>query len=100
MFKDNVYYHRDEAECNSHCEDRCTMIHNKRKRISNKVNSIANQFDDLLAITKPNTRNNFTEDDVAKIFDYLRSELKETEKAILKGKKPFTLRTQIQVEAE
>jgi len=98
MFKDNVYYHRDSLKCTYNCEERCSMIAGKRERISNKVNSIANKFDDLLAITKPNTRNHVTEDDVAKIFDYLRSELKETEKAILKGKKPFALRTQIQVD--
>ena len=68
--------------------------------VSERVEKVASKFDALLCITKPQFRDSISNDDVTKIFDYLRSELKETEKAILKGKKTFALRTQIQVEAE
>ncbi len=88
---DGVYYHRDEVKCDKVCEDRCTMIHNKRKMVEGKVNSIANKFDDLLVITKPNTRNNVTEDEVTEIFNYLRNELKKVERRVKRGKLPFTL---------
>ncbi len=59
--------------------------------ISERVQKVANKFDALLCISKPKFRDSISNDDVAKIFEYLHSELKKTEKAILKSKKPFTL---------
>ena len=61
--------------------------------ISERVEKVASKFDALLCIAKPQFRDSISYDDVTKIFDYLHSELKETEKAILKGKKTFALRT-------
>ena len=91
MYKDAVYYHRDESKCGSHCQDKCDAIHNKRKMVEKKVNSIADKLDDLLVITKPNTRNSVTEDEVTEMFNYLRGELSRVERKVKKGKQPFTL---------
>ena len=84
-------YHKDESKCGSHCEDKCTMVHNKRKMIEKKVNTIANKLDDLLVITKPTTRDCVTEDEVTERFNYLRGELSRVERKVKKGKQPFTL---------
>jgi len=88
---DGVYYHRDSLKCDYNCSERCATLAGKRKKISDKVNSLANKFDTLLAITKPNTRYSITEDEVTEVFNYLRSELKRVERKVKKDKQPFTL---------
>ena len=65
----------------------------KLEALANKrVNKLARQFKTLNSLSNPLNRDALTEQDITKIFGFLRQELRQTEKRMKQTKQGFTLR--------